>query len=139
MSPYCHKVQYYETDKMGITHHSNYIRWMEEARVSMLSAYGWGYEQMEAAGIFSPVTGIECKYKAPTTFADEVEICADVAEYKGVHLVVSYTMRRLSDGKVVLEGLSRHCFVDADGKFIRLANQHPQLDELLRRLSQQER
>ena len=30
---YIHTVQYYETDKMGITHHSNYIRWMEEARV----------------------------------------------------------------------------------------------------------
>ncbi len=33
MEKYIHKVQYYETDKMGITHHSNYIRWMEEARV----------------------------------------------------------------------------------------------------------
>lgn len=32
MEPYLHKVQYYETDKMGIAHHSNYIRWMEEAR-----------------------------------------------------------------------------------------------------------
>lgn len=27
-------VQYYETNKMGITHHSNYIRWMEEARIA---------------------------------------------------------------------------------------------------------
>ena len=31
MKPYQHTVQYYETDRMGITHHSNYIRWMEEA------------------------------------------------------------------------------------------------------------
>ena len=36
MKPYIHKVQYYETDKMGITHHSNYIRWMEEARVDFM-------------------------------------------------------------------------------------------------------
>ena len=36
MTPYCHKVQYYETDRMGVTHHSNYIRWMEEARVDLL-------------------------------------------------------------------------------------------------------
>ena len=27
--------KYYETDKMGITHHSNYIRWMEEARIAI--------------------------------------------------------------------------------------------------------
>ena len=33
MKDYIHKVHYYETDKMGVTHHSNYVRWMEEARV----------------------------------------------------------------------------------------------------------
>lgn len=38
MSKYLHKVQYYETDRMGITHHSNYIRWMEEARVEFLDS-----------------------------------------------------------------------------------------------------
>ena len=31
-----HEVQYYETDRMGITHHSNYVRWMEEARTFFL-------------------------------------------------------------------------------------------------------
>ena len=30
MTPYEHKVQYYETDGMGIVHHSNYIRWFED-------------------------------------------------------------------------------------------------------------
>ena len=41
MEVYRHKVQYYETDKMGITHHSNYIRWMEEARIWFLSEIGF--------------------------------------------------------------------------------------------------
>ena len=36
MKTYIHKVKYYETDKMGITHHSNYVRFMEEARISFL-------------------------------------------------------------------------------------------------------
>ena len=43
MKEYLHKVQYYETDMMGITHHSNYIRWMEEARIDFLSQIGWDY------------------------------------------------------------------------------------------------
>ena len=55
MKPYIHQVQYYETDRMGITHHSNYIRWMEEARVAFLGALGWGYSQLEVIGIISPV------------------------------------------------------------------------------------
>ena len=33
---YQHKVQYYETDQMGIVHHSNYIRWFEEARTDYM-------------------------------------------------------------------------------------------------------
>ena len=67
MTPYRHKVQYYETDRMGVTHHSNYIRWMEEARVDLLEQIGWGYDRMESLGIQSPVTGVGCVYKAPTT------------------------------------------------------------------------
>ena len=36
MKAYQHKVQYYETDKMQFTHHSNYIRFMEEARIDFM-------------------------------------------------------------------------------------------------------
>ena len=59
MEPYQHTVQYYETDKMGIVHHSNYIRWMEEARVAYLAQLGWNIEMLEAMGAISPVTGLK--------------------------------------------------------------------------------
>ena len=59
---YRHIVQYYETDKMGITHHSNYIRWMEEARIDFLSKIGWSYAKLEEEGIIFPVVTVECKY-----------------------------------------------------------------------------
>src|SRR5699024_6892716 len=51
MHAYLHTVQYYETDQMGITHHSNYIRWMEEARVVFLDEVGWGYDKLEEMGL----------------------------------------------------------------------------------------
>ena len=47
MPDYTHKVQYYETDQMAIVHHSNYIRWFEEARVDFLEKIGFGYHQTE--------------------------------------------------------------------------------------------
>ena len=47
LGAYIRKVQYHETDKMGITHHSNYIRWMEEARVNYLEQIGWPYDRLE--------------------------------------------------------------------------------------------
>ena len=68
METYKHKVQYYETDKMGITHHSNYIRWMEEARVNWLEKIGWSFEKLENLGMLSPVVEIKCKYMNSTKF-----------------------------------------------------------------------
>lgn len=137
MTPYIHTVQYYETDKMGITHHSNYIRWMEEARVALLEEMGWGYDKLEALGVGSPVIGVNCEYKNPTAFRDQVEITASVAEYQGVHLVVSYRMRRVSDGKTVLTGFSRHCFMGTDGKLLRLNRTLPEFHAALRALAEQ--
>ena len=67
---YRHTVQYYETDKMGIAHHSNYIRWMEEARVDLLAGIGWSYDRLESLGVVSPVTAVECRYRHSCTFAD---------------------------------------------------------------------
>ena len=50
MKNYIHKVNYYETDKMGVTHHSNYIRWMEEARIDYLQQIGYGYNLVKEKG-----------------------------------------------------------------------------------------
>ena len=50
MVHYDHKVQYYETDGMGIVHHSNYIRWFEEARVVLLVQLGFGYGRLPRSG-----------------------------------------------------------------------------------------
>ena len=135
MHKYIHKVQYYETDKMGITHHSNYIRWMEEARIDFLAHLGYGYAQLERDGIVSPVIGISCQYKHPTTFDEEVEIAVSVEEFKGVRLVIGYTMTNAATGKIVLTGKSTHCFTDVNGKPIILKKQFPAFDRVLRELS----
>jgi len=134
MKHYIHKVQYYETDKMGITHHSNYVRWMEEARIDFLEQIGLGYKKLEAAGIVSPVVALECAYKAPTTFDDRVEIAVTVEEFRGVKLVLGYTMTDAENGTPVLEGKSAHCFLDRSGKPIALKRQFPELDAVLKAL-----
>ena len=130
MEHYKHTVQYYETDKMGITHHSNYIRWMEEARVDFLNKIGWGIDKLESLGMISPVTSVECKYKLSTKFADEVFIDAFVEEFRGVRLKLKYIMKN-ADGKVVCEATSEHCFLDTNGRPIRMERDYPELFALL--------
>ncbi|MDO5382131.1 MAG: acyl-CoA thioesterase [Eubacteriales bacterium] len=130
MRAYKHIVQYYETDKMGITHHSNYIRWMEEARVDYLQQIGWDYAKLEELGIISPVVSVDCQYKNTTTFSDEILIDVSVTEFKGIKLVLHYEMKN-KDGKVVCEANSSHCFLDQNGRPIRLSKQFPEFNEKL--------
>ena len=120
---YTHTVNYYETDKMGITHHSNYVRFMEEARVDFLSSIGWPYDRLEKEGIISPVIAVECRFKSPSTFADKLEIEVGVSEFKGVKLKIEYIMR--CGDKVVCEAKSEHCFVNSQGMPIRLQKEYP--------------
>ena len=81
---YQHYVQYYETDKMGVTHHSNYIRFMEEARVVFFQNIGLDYFEFEKKGFISPVVGINnCRYKRPSTAGDTLDI--EVAIKAGTH------------------------------------------------------
>lgn len=134
MNPHQHKVQYYETDKMGIVHHSNYIRWMEEARVHFLDQIGWNYKKLEDNGIISPVTAVECKYKVSTFFADVITISVWVEEFKGVKLKLRYEMKR--EDVLVCEGHSEHCFLNAEGKIMNLKRENPGFYEALNGLTE---
>lgn len=134
MNDYIRKVHYHETDKMGITHHSNYIKWMEEARIDFLEQIGYGYAKLEAEGIISPVIGVECQYKHPTTFDDEVRIRAEVEKFKGVKLIIKYTMTNNATGELVLTGKTTHCFVTSEGRPVALKKQFPDMDKVLKSL-----
>lgn len=132
---YVHTVQYYETDRMGITHHSNYIRWMEEARVDFLSQIGWDYARLEEMGIISPVINVNCDYKKTTTFADKVSIKVSVKEFKGVKLFLSYEMKN-EDGVVVCTATSSHAFLTKEGKPIRVQKEYPDFYKTLSELAE---
>ena len=134
---YIHTVQYYETDKMGITHHSNYIRWMEEARVAFLDSIGWNYAKLEEMGIVSPVLSLNCEFKKTTTFSDDIYIDVTVKEFRGVKLFIGYEMKNDS-GEVVCTALSSHAFLDANGRPARIKQDFPELYETLMELCERD-
>lgn len=133
MSKYIQKVNYYETDKMGITHHSNYIRFMEEARMSFLTEIGYPMTKLEAGGITSPVVSVNCEYKHPTTYSDEIEIEVTLTQYTGVKLSLSYVMRNAATGVIVAVASSSHCFIDKNGRPIAIKKHFLEFDEVLRK------
>ncbi len=111
-TPYRRLVQYYETDRMGIVHHSNYIRWFEEARTDFLRNNGIVYSDLEQSGVMIPVVNVSCRFRTPARYDEWIEITTTPTAYNGARLDFSYEVRNAS-GKLLATGTSEHCFMDA--------------------------
>lgn len=68
------KTRYVESDQMGVIHHSNYLIYMEQARLDWLDALGFSYAKMEAKKVLLPVYQIDIKYKKPMKFGDVITV-----------------------------------------------------------------
>ncbi len=125
ITDYFRPVRYYETDKMGLAHHANYLHWMEEARIDFMMKLGFPYKAMEDSGIFSPVKSVTCRYLKSCTFGDVIVISARPASFNGVVLTMRYEMRKKGGEDMTFEGLSEHVFLDGNGRFVRLKKAMP--------------
>lgn len=128
------KVNYYETDKMGITHHSNYIRFLEEARCRFLTDISLPYELLEEKGVMIPVLGVNCNYKHSSTFGDTLVIKLKIKEFTGVKMIVEYEIWNKETNMQVLTAETKHCFTDASIKPVNLKKFMPEAYEKLKQL-----
>lgn len=131
---YEHHAKYYETDQMGCVHHSNFIRWMEEARIDMMDQMGCGYRAMEEAGIMSPVLEVDCQYRTMVHFDDRILIQVKIKAYNAIRLTLTYEMRDKSTGELRATGESSHCFLNREGHPISLKRLHPAWDGVFKRV-----
>lgn len=128
---YLHKVQYYETDQMGVVHHSNYIRWFEESRVDFMEQIGSNYDALERDGYISPVTSVKCDYKTMARFGDSVYIITKLERFNGITFSLSYKVIDSVTKELRAVGESNHCFINGKGKLISLKKENMKYYELL--------
>lgn len=132
IKPFYRRVLYYETDKMAVVHHSNYVRWLEEARIDFLEQVGFPYDQMEKDGIISPVLSVSCQYKYAVRFGDTVCIKLKMEDFNGSKYRISYKVTDKETGDIRLIAESAHFFVDNDFKPMRVKNASPAIYELFK-------
>lgn len=106
-------VRYYETDQMGIVHHSNYVRYFECGRTDMLKKVGLPIERIEEAGVMLPVVSVECRYKTPALLGDTLRIVTSVDEVPRARLVIRNEVYNPSD-QLVCEGSVTLGFIDSN-------------------------
>ena len=133
MYEYTRPVYYYETDKMGVVHHSNYVRWMEEARMYYFNASNLAYVETERLGVMSPITDFSVKYKHPARYGDSYTIKIRMTEYTGVRFRMAYTVVN-QEGTVLAEGESGQAFIGSNLKPVSLARAIPERHELMKAL-----
>ena len=139
MKDYIKTAKYYETDQMGIIHHSNYIRWMEEARVDMLNQLGYPYRRFEELGYISPVLHAECEYKKSVRFDDEVRISVTLKELGRVKFTLRYDIYNMSEGGVLgAYGTTTHCFLRKDGRPVLIDKEMKEFSETLKTLEKKD-
>ena len=113
-----HKVQFYETDLMGIVHHSNYLRFYEEARVGWAHARGLiDYQKPESASHFA-VYETQVKHMKPTFFGDDLEIAVQ-GRVEGNRLIFQYRLTG-RNGEVCSLGKTVHVSLTKDLKLMRM-------------------
>lgn len=127
VNQYIRRAKYYETDQMAIIHHSNYIRWFEEARIDFLEQIGFSYEKMEALGVMSPVLSVECVYKHYVKFNQTVSIEINMPKFNGVKMIVEYVVRNVDTNEVCVIGRTEHGFIDKNFKVISLKKSYPEM------------
>lgn len=120
------KINYYETDRMGVVHHSNYIRFLEEARTYWLEQIDMPFSMIEKEGITIPVLAVDCEYKRHVTFGDTIRINTYMKEYNGVRMTVGYQVTNKETNEVVMRGETKHCFTNQELRPISLKKVSPE-------------
>ena len=127
--PYKRNAYYYETDRMDIVHHSNYVRWLEEARVDLMAQMGCPFTETEKRGIVSPVLSVETHYKYPVKFGDEFEVRCKLTKYNGCQFELDYEVFNRTTQKTACLAHTSHCFTTNDLKPVRLKKAYPDINE----------
>jgi len=88
------RVRYPEVDPMGYLHHSRYFQYFEMGRVELLRSMGHSYADLEKAGIFFAVVKVECRYRAPARYDEELTLLTRVIKQTTVRIDHEYELRR---------------------------------------------
>ena len=114
MWEYRRKVRYYETDRMGVVHHSNYLRLIEDARMDWIRDHVMNYNDMEKLGLIIPAVSALGNFKAFLRYDDEFSVTMKLVKFTGVRLEFTYEIHNTQTGELCYDGESIHYFAAGD-------------------------
>jgi acyl-CoA thioester hydrolase len=111
--------RYAETDQMGIVHHSNYAVWFEAGRTDFLKNAGVPNSSIEAKGVLLPLYEMNCQYKSPARYEDEIMVITCLKSISRVRVCFTYQVLNASTNSLLTVGETKHAWTD---KLLRPVN-----------------
>lgn len=127
IKPYRRSINYYETDQMHVVHHSNYARFLEEARLDLMNQVGLSYDKMEEEGIIIPVLELHDYYIKSLTYGDEIEIHPSITRISSVKFSLDYKICMADTDEVVHTAQTSHAFLDSEFKPMNMKKKFPEI------------
>ena len=134
---YERKINYYETDKMGVVHHSNYIRFLEEARCYWLEKEKLPMGLIEEKGFTIPTLEVNCKYHTPVTSGETIVISIFMKEYDGIKMMIEYEITNKKTNRKVASAFTRHCFTNRELKPIQMKKYDSDIYEIFEKMKEE--
>ena len=92
------RVNYSETDQMGVVYHANYLVWFDRARTELLRERGLTYRELERQGFYLAVSEVRVRYLAPARYDDLVQIRCWVRDVGSRRATFGYAVDRSPAG-----------------------------------------
>lgn len=122
------RVRYAETDQMRVVYHANYLVWFEMARTELCRIRGVRYRDMERDDqIRLAVVDVHCRYHAPALYDDEIVSEGRIAEANRRMLTFAYEIHNAETGQLLVTGETKHVFLDAGGRPVRMPEKYGSL------------
>ncbi len=117
------RVRYSDTDAQGIVHHSNYFRWLEEARIGWLETIGQPYGDLTRRGIYLPLTTCSCTFQLPVCAGEMVDVQLMLDKVSRARVELTYRIMRGT--QLAATAATTHAYVDGAGRPLRLTRDDP--------------
>jgi acyl-CoA thioester hydrolase len=114
------RVNYSETDQMGVVYHARYLVWFDVARCEHLRRTGLSYRELESRGCRLAVSEVSVRYRRPARYDDLLRVRCWVREVASRRVAFGYVVERLDDGALLATALTSLIALDADLTLSRL-------------------
>ncbi len=114
------RVNYSETDQMGVVYHARYLVWLDVARTEHLRQCGMSYRELEAAGLRLAVSEVGVRYRQSARFDDQLRIRCWVRDLASRRVEFGYAVEHADDGRLLVTAATALLALDAAMRPTRL-------------------